>query len=45
MKRYLHTCILADLPRKTVLLMGARQIGKTTLSDQQDTRVMDANLH
>jgi hypothetical protein len=34
MKRYLYARILADLPRKTVLLTGARQVGKTTLSHQ-----------
>jgi uncharacterized protein len=34
MKRYLHDRILADLPRKLVLLTGARQVGKTTLSHQ-----------
>ncbi len=32
MKRYLHDYILADLPNKITLLMGARQSGKTTLA-------------
>lgn len=34
MKRYLNNYILADLPHKIVLLMGARQCGKTTLAKQ-----------
>ena len=32
MKRTLQEYILADLPHKMVLLMGARQCGKTTLA-------------
>ena len=32
MQRYLQTPILADLPRKIVLLTGPRQSGKTTLA-------------
>lgn len=34
MKRYLHDLILNDLPHKIILLMGARQCGKTTLAKQ-----------
>jgi len=32
MKRYLYNYIIKDLPTKIVLLMGARQCGKTTLA-------------
>ncbi len=32
MKRYLEKYLLEDLPQKIVLLTGARQVGKTTLS-------------
>ncbi len=34
MKRYLDDIVLADLPRKLVLLTGPRQVGKTTLARQ-----------
>lgn len=34
MKRYVDDLVLSDLPRKTVVLTGARQVGKTTLSKQ-----------
>jgi hypothetical protein len=32
MKRYLHSQIIRDLPRKIILLTGPRQCGKTTLA-------------
>jgi predicted AAA+ superfamily ATPase len=32
MRRYLENAILADLPRKIVLVTGPRQCGKTTLA-------------
>lgn len=34
MKRYLYSHIMADLPRKIVLVTGPRQCGKTTLAKQ-----------
>jgi predicted AAA+ superfamily ATPase len=34
MERYLKPAVLADLRRKMVMLTGARQVGKTTLSHQ-----------
>ena len=34
MKRYLDDLVIADLPRKLVLLTGPRQVGKTTLAQQ-----------
>lgn len=34
MKRYLDDRVLADLPRKLVILTGPRQVGKTTLARQ-----------
>jgi predicted AAA+ superfamily ATPase len=34
MQRYLEPQLLRDLARKTVVLTGARQVGKTTLARQ-----------
>ncbi len=34
MKRYLDTQVIADLPRKLIMLTGPRQVGKTTLARQ-----------
>ena len=34
MQRYLEPQMLRDLSRKTVVLTGARQVGKTTLARQ-----------
>jgi predicted AAA+ superfamily ATPase len=34
MQRYLDDLVLADLPRKLVLLTGPRQVGKTTLAQR-----------
>lgn len=34
MQRYLNDIVRADLPRKMVMLTGARQVGKTTLARQ-----------
>jgi len=39
MKRYLDELIAADLQRKLVFVTGARQVGKTTLSQQMQARV------
>ena len=39
MKRYLDDLIAADLQRKLVFVTGARQVGKTTLSQQLQTTV------
>ena len=34
LRRYLEPQLLRDLKRKTVVLTGARQVGKTTLARQ-----------
>lgn len=39
MKRYLDDLIATDLQRKLVFVTGARQVGKTTLSQQLQTQV------
>ena len=42
MKRYLDDLIAADLKRKLVFVTGARQVGKTTLSQQLQAAVSPA---